>query len=338
MMKGRTSRLGCTILIAGGLLLGLGSSARAAEQVRLLMDWLYEGKHIPFFVARERGFFEKNGLEVTLLEGKGSGDAATFVDAGKVDYSYGDLLTAIQVMSKGGQNRAIGVGMVVNGGGFIFLESSGIKRPKDLEGKRFGTNPGDFGSTLLPAVAAASGFDMAKIIIRTMEPAVRTPALFEGNIDFMSGSNGSSIQRMAILGARQGKKIHYLFFKDMGLESYGHVLQTQEDRIKHHPDQVRRLVAAVFDAWAWSLKNPTEAFEIFMKANPQKDREISWAQWQAALGDIQDPATKEFGLGYMQEAMMKQSVAIANKYFGLSPGVDYKLTYTNQFIKKNPGM
>jgi NitT/TauT family transport system substrate-binding protein len=337
-MRGKTCRLGGTIVMAGALLLVLGSSVGAAEQVRLLMDWLYEGKHIPFFVARARGFFDKHGLAVTMLEGKGSGEAATFVDAGKVDYSYGDLLTAIQVMAKGGRNRAIGVGMVVNGGGFIFLESSGIKTPKDLEGKRFGTNPGDFGSALLPAVAAAAGFDMAKVIIKTMEPAVRTPALLEGNIDFMSGANGSSIQRMAILGARQGKQIRYLFFKDMGLESYGHVLQTQEDRITHHPEQVRRLVAAVFEAWAWSLKNPTEAFDIFMQANPQKDREISWAQWQAALGDAQDPATKEYGLGYMHEAMMQQSVAIANKYFGLSPAVDYKLTYTNQFIKKHPGM
>jgi hypothetical protein len=35
---------------------------------------------------------------------------------------------------------------------------------------------------------------------------------------------------------------------------------------------------------------------------------------------------------------MKKSVEIANKYFKLSPGVDYKTTYTNQFIKKNPAM
>lgn len=337
-MKLRIGKVGLTVLAAGVLILAIGSPARAAEKVRFLMDWILEGKHVPFFVARDKGFFEKNGLAVTILAGKGSGDAATFVDAGKVDYSYGDLLTAIQVISKGGKNRAVGVGMVFNGGGFIFLESSGIKQPKDLEGKRFGTNPGDFGSTLLPAVAAASGFDQNKVIIKTMDPAVRTPALFEGQIDFMSGTNGSSIQRMALLGTKQGKKINYLFLKDMGLESYGHVLQTQEERIKNNPDQVRRLVAAVFDAWAWSLKNPQEAFEIFMKANPQKERDISLAQMQAGLGDVEDAETKQSGLGYMKEAMMKKSVAIANKHFGLSPAVDYKITYTNQFIRKNPGM
>ncbi|HXV81093.1 MAG TPA: ABC transporter substrate-binding protein [Candidatus Binatia bacterium] len=337
-MKSKIRSLGLALLAAGVFIVGTASAASAAENIKFLLDWIIEGKHVPFFVARDRGFFEKNGLDVTLIEGKGSANAASFVDAGQADYSYGDFLTAVQVMSKGGRNRALGVGMVFNGGGLIYREGSGIKTPKDLEGKNFGTNPGDFAYTLLPAIAAASGFDDKKVVIKTMEPAVRTPALFEGKIDFMSGTNGSSIQRMAILAKRQGKGVGYLFFKDMGLETYGHMLQTREDRIKNNPDQVQKLVSAVFDAWAWSLKNPKEAFEIFMKANPQKDRDISLAQMEAGLDDVVDPQTKERGLGYMNEEMMKKSVAIANKYFGLSPAVDYKMTYTNQFIRKNPGM
>jgi NitT/TauT family transport system substrate-binding protein len=312
--------------------------AEAADKIKFQLDWIIEGKHVPFFVARDKGFFEKNGLDVTLLEGKGSANSATFIDLGQADYSYGDLLTAVQVVSKGGKNRAIGVGMTFNGGGFIFLESAGIKTAKDLEGKNFGTNPSDFAYILLPAAAAAAGFDPNKVVIKTMEPAVRTPALFEGKIDIMSGTNGSSIQRMAVLGKREGKNVKYMFFRDMGLETYGHVLQAREDRIKSNPDQVKRVVSAVFDAWAWSLKNPKEAFEVFMKANPQKDRDISLAQMEAGLDDVVDQETKAQGLGYMKESMMKKSVEIANKYFKLSPAVDYKMTYVNQFIRKNPGM
>jgi NitT/TauT family transport system substrate-binding protein len=330
--------LGALLLFGGSIFFGNRSVAIAADKIRVQLDWIIEGKHVPFFVARDHGFFKKNDLDATLLEGKGSGNSATFVDAGQADYSYGDLLTAIQVMSKGGKNRAIGTGMTFNGGGLIFLESSGIKTAKDLEGKNFGTNPGDFAYVLLPAVAAAAKFDHSKVVVKTMEPAVRTPALFEGKIHFMSGSNGSSIQRMAILGKKQKKPVGYLFFKDLGLETYGHVLQAREDRIKSNPGQVKRFVAAVFDAWAWSLKNRKEAFEIFMKANPQSDREISLAQMEAALDDVMDPETKEQGLGFMKDAMMKKSVDIANKYFELSPAVAYKMTYTNQFIRKNPGM
>ena len=337
-MKTKMITLAAVLLLSGNIVFGNGSTAMAADAIKVQLDWIIEGKHVPFYVARDRGFFKKNNLEATLLEGKGSANSATFIDVGQADYSYGDFLTAVQVMSKGAKNRAIGIGMAFNGGGLIFLESSGIKTAKDLEGKSFGTNPSDFAYVLLPAVAGAAKFDAGKVAIKTMEPAVRTPALFEGKIDFMSGTNGSSIQRMAILGKKQGKQVKYLFFKDLGLETYGHVLQAHEDRIKKNPDQVKRFVSAVFDAWAWSLKNRKEAFEIFMKANPQNDRDISLAQMEAGLDDVLDPETKERGLGFMKEAMMKKSVDIANKYFELSPAVDYKTTYTNQFIGKNPGM
>jgi NitT/TauT family transport system substrate-binding protein len=337
-MKTMKRCVGLALIFAFPLLSATIGKSEAAEKIKFQLDWIIEGKHVPFFVAREKGFFEKNGLDVTLLEGKGSANSATFIDLGQADYSYGDFLTAVQVMSKGGKNRAIGVGMTFNGGGFIFLDSAGIKTAKDLEGKNFGTNPSDFAYVLLPAAAAAAGFDPNKVVIKTMEPAVRTPALFEGKIDIMSGTNGSSIQRMAVLGKRQGKNVKYLFFRDMGLETYGHVLQAREDRIKNNPEQMQRLVSAVFDAWAWSLKNRKDAFEIFMKANPQKDRDISLAQMEAGLDDVVDQETKSQGLGYMKESMMKKSVEIANKYFKLSPTVGYKTTYVNQFIRKNPGM
>jgi NitT/TauT family transport system substrate-binding protein len=322
------------------LTLGFEPAAKnaMAEDVTVQLDWIFGGKHVAFFVARERGFFKKNALEVKLLEGKGSQQPATRVDAKQADFGYGDLVTALEVMAKGGMNRAIAVGQVFQGGGYIFLEESGIKRAKDLEGKNFGTTPGDFGLILLPALGAAAGFDHTKVVIKNVDAAVRTPALFERKIDFLAGARGSSVPRMAVIGKREGKKINYLFFKDMGLSTYAHVLQAREDRIKTSPELIQRFVTPLFEAWAWSIKNPDQALDIFMKANPEKDREITQAEMKDGLSDVQDPETSQLGLGYMKEAMMKRTADIANKYLNLSPAVNYKTVYTNQFIKKTPGM
>jgi NitT/TauT family transport system substrate-binding protein len=315
-------------------LMSLASGVAMADEIKVQLDWILGGKHVPFFVARDKGYFKGKGLEVRLLEGRGSLQPAQFVDTKQADYGYGDLVTAIEVMAKGGKNRAIGTGMVFQGGGYIFLEESGIKVPKDLEGKSFGTTPGDFGQVLLPALGAAAGFDHTKVIIKNIDAAVRTPAFFERKIDFLAGARGSSVPRMAIVAKRQNKKIGYLFFKDMGINSYGHVIQVHEERIKSNPDQIQRFMAALMDAWDWSIKNPQQALEIFMTANPEKDREITWAEMQDGLGDIQDPETKQFGLGYMKEAMMKRSAELANKYAGLEKPVNYQTIYTNQFISK----
>jgi NitT/TauT family transport system substrate-binding protein len=318
------------------LTLGMHPKASAADKVKFQFDWIYGGGHAGFFVARDKGFFKKNGLDVTFLPGRGSLKSALFVDAGQVDYSFGDFLTAVKVMAKGGKNRYVGAVHVFQGGTYLSFVETGIKTGKDLEGKRYGTTNFDFGNTLMPAMAAASGFDHKKVKIMIMKPSVRTPAIFEGKIDLMAGLHTSSLPRMKIIAKRKNRKLNVLYFRDLGLTSYGHGIQTQADRIKDNPRQVRRFVTAVFDAWAWSIKNPDKAFEVYMKANPEKDPEISRAQMDNSLAAIQDPKAKGRGLGYMRESWVKKSVAIGNKYFKLSPAVDYKATYTNQFIRKNP--
>src|SRR5262245_28925472 len=104
--EGRTimKALKCCLLVALVFVFPLLSAtvvkSEAADKIKFQLDWIIEGKHVPFYVARDKGFFEKNGLDVTLLEGKGSANSATFIDLGQADYSYGDFLTAVQVMSK----------------------------------------------------------------------------------------------------------------------------------------------------------------------------------------------------------------------------------------------
>src|SRR5262249_55894492 len=94
------------------------------------LDWIIEGKHVPFYVARYKGFFEKNGLEVTLLEGKGSANSSTFVDLGQADYSYGDFLTAVQVMSKGGKKCANNERRTLNTAGVLSSWKARASRPQ----------------------------------------------------------------------------------------------------------------------------------------------------------------------------------------------------------------
>ncbi len=340
-MKPRTNIIIAVGFVAAALTLGTAPEAAASgparpgEPLQFVMDSDYNGKHVPFFVARDKGFFEKNGLKVRLIRGSDSLATASSVERVKHEYGYGDFISATRVMGQGVLNRAIGAGQARQDVGYIFLESSGIRNAKDLEGKRFGTYPGDVGRILLPALAAAAGFDDRKVDLSLTRSGMRTRALLERRIDFMTAARGSTIPEITITAKRHGKKAGYLLFRDLGLETYGHVLQTKEDRIKKQPDQVRKFVTAVFDAWAWSIKNPKEALEIFMKANPGHDREIVQAQMQDALSDIQDRELRQHGLGYMKEDLAKKSVALANKYFKLSPAVDYRMTYTNQFIGNN---
>ncbi|MBI3001377.1 MAG: ABC transporter substrate-binding protein, partial [Deltaproteobacteria bacterium] len=103
-MRFRIAVIGLAGILTAAFILAFGPKVMAADQVKFRMDWIIGGQYVPFYVARDKGFFQKHGLDVTLMEGRGSLQSATMVDAKQVDYSFGDFVTAVQVMSKGGKN------------------------------------------------------------------------------------------------------------------------------------------------------------------------------------------------------------------------------------------
>src|SRR5580658_5928115 len=64
-------------LAAGALAVPAAPMRARAEgplkPVSMAMDWIYQGPHVGFMLARDKGFYRAAGLDVTLTPGKGSG-------------------------------------------------------------------------------------------------------------------------------------------------------------------------------------------------------------------------------------------------------------------------
>src|SRR5690348_17765365 len=68
--------------------------AQAADDVSVQLDWLVRGNHAMFFVARDKGYFTEQGINVTAIrKGTGSTDALKLVANGNADFGFGDLPT-----------------------------------------------------------------------------------------------------------------------------------------------------------------------------------------------------------------------------------------------------
>jgi NitT/TauT family transport system substrate-binding protein len=86
-------------IVAASLLaiLGLGVQAQAAElkPANVRMDFIIGGKHAPWFVALEKGFYAKRGLNVTIQSSTGSADTVRTIGAGGADFGFADISTTI---------------------------------------------------------------------------------------------------------------------------------------------------------------------------------------------------------------------------------------------------
>src|SRR5215470_19644829 len=129
-------------LIASTILLR-PSASWALDNVTLITDFGYNGRHAYFFEALDRGYYRDAGLEVKIVRGQGSVDAIRQVGAGNAMFGFADAGSLILARA----NDQIPVKLVaivyVKPPQAIFCrEDSGMKRPKDLDGNAIGTTAG----------------------------------------------------------------------------------------------------------------------------------------------------------------------------------------------------
>ena len=80
---------------------------RLMDKVTLNLNWFYVGDHSPYFVALEKGWYKEEGLEPTILTGKGSGDVVKRVDVGSADIGIVDTGVLIVARAQGAKVKMV---------------------------------------------------------------------------------------------------------------------------------------------------------------------------------------------------------------------------------------
>src|SRR6266404_6826939 len=87
----------------------LAVPALAQEKFQFRLNWTLYGEHAPFFVARDKGFYKEEGLEVEILEGSGSTTVAQLVSNMTNPVAYVDAATMMRGVGAGMPIKAVGV-------------------------------------------------------------------------------------------------------------------------------------------------------------------------------------------------------------------------------------
>src|SRR5258708_24295687 len=90
-----------TVLLAAMAIVGTLSafpppaSAQGKDKVVLLLNWYVYSEHAPFFLGKERGYFDQEGIDLDIQEGRGSGVTVQAVAAGTAQVGFGDRPTTL---------------------------------------------------------------------------------------------------------------------------------------------------------------------------------------------------------------------------------------------------
>ena len=101
------------------------------EKIKLVLDWFPNNIHVGFLLSQVRGFYREAGIELQI-----EGDVHGVMETSGMDFLCGPQASMLENMAAGADILGIGQITQVQDSGLISLKEAGIKRPRDLEGKR----------------------------------------------------------------------------------------------------------------------------------------------------------------------------------------------------------
>jgi NitT/TauT family transport system substrate-binding protein len=207
------------IAIALAATLGMAAAGHAQTRIAYANDWRWEGPAAPFLMALDRGYYEEEGLAVTMDTGQGSLEAIPRVASGTYQMGFADINSLIRFRDQNPELDVRGVLMVYSNPAFAIVgrRSLGVEEPKDLEGRTLGAPAPDGAFAQWAAFVDANDIDADAVTIENVGFPVREPMLAQGQVDAVTGFSFSSFINLKGAGVPEDD-ISVMLMSDWGLE------------------------------------------------------------------------------------------------------------------------
>jgi NitT/TauT family transport system substrate-binding protein len=324
------------IVALAALVLGaaFAGPARAETKIRFTLDWIPGSVHAPFFIAYYKGYYKAEGLDVVIDRGKGSVGLVQQMAAGVYDMGYPDISVLTDFDSK---NPDKGFPMLMVGyeqapAGVVFLKTSGMTKPSQLEGKTLGAAASDAGFKLFPTFAAHAGFSVSDVKIQFIDPKLRETLLAKKEVDAIIGQIFNTLLELKAKGIDPSEVGSFLY-RDYGLDLYGNGIAASPAFLKEHPDAVKAFIRASIKGFQDLVKDPELAVAMTLKYEPLLNADIERDRLKLAMECCMvTPNVRKDGIGDADPARVTRGVAILVKGFGLPSTPDAGAVFNSSYL------
>jgi NitT/TauT family transport system substrate-binding protein len=318
--------------MAAAAMVALASLPAAAQtSIKFTLDWVFQGPTSPFLLALDRGYYKAEGLDVSMDPGQGSAGAVQRVATGAYQIGFADVNSTIEYNAKNPGKEVMCVFMAYDYApfGVYALKKSGIKRPKDLEGKKLGAPVFDASFRLFPAFAKKTG--IAKWEHVNLTPQLREQSLVQGTVDFISGHYFSSMLDLKARGVKF-EDIVAMRYVDFGMDLYANGIVVSPDMMKDEK-AIKGFVAATLKGWKDVIADPKAGIAAARKKDPLIDEALEMERLKISLDtNILTPYVKASGMGDVDPARFASSVKTVSEAFGLPSAPSPDKVFTDKFL------
>ena len=255
LIKVRLPLLGILIILAVGISACGESAAEPFTKVTITAS--KSPSQALVYIAVEKGYFEEEGLDVTI-QGLASGKAAlnSLIEGNADLASTGDIPITLAVLN--GEPLKIITTIYFSDSelAVVARRDTGIAAPRDLKGRKIGVTKGTGGHFFLHALLIQHRMSADDVQVVYLKPPDLVSALIKGEIDAVSTWQPFISSSAAALGndgiTFPSERIHRETINIVGMQTF----------VESNPEEIRKVLSALKKAEQMVLDDEEEARKI----------------------------------------------------------------------------
>ena len=254
---------------------GGGEAEPGREKLTVALDWFINPDHAGIVAAQAEGFFDDEGLEVTLEVPADPTNPPKFAATGRVDLAISYQPDILLARAEGLPIVGIAAIVPVPLNSIQVLKTSGIGHPRDLAGKTIGSPGIPANSVYLQTILRQVGVDPSSV--KEVDVGFELlPALVGGKVDAIIGAYWNI---EAVNAELLGHPVDIFHLEDFGVPTYDElVFITSESNAKKKADVFRRFIRAVAKGHQFVVDFPDETVDLLLEAAPELQRDATERQ------------------------------------------------------------
>jgi NitT/TauT family transport system substrate-binding protein len=310
------------------------SHAQTLEKVTFGTNWLAQAEHGGFYQAVADGTYKKYGLDVQIVPGGPQANNRMLLPVGRIDfYMGGNMLQAFSAVEQNIPTVVVAASfqkepqVLIAHPGQGFDTFADLKKSKSIFVSKEGL------ASFYQWMKSEHGFKEEQTKPYTFSPApflADKKAVMQGYLS----SEPVAIEKAA------GFKPKVFLLADYGFDTYSTLIETRRELVEKKPELVQRFVGASILGWYNYLYGDNAAANaLIRKDNPDmsSDKIAAGIALMKSYGIVDSGDAIELGIGSMTDGRMKSFFDKMVKAGLYKANLDYKKSYTLQFINKGVG-